>query len=78
MKYFNPQKKQSLPNKQIDAFLSELHFLCRKHKMCIGTSNPKFPLYVSTYSKKNVQNMLGTVFNTLNTKKEEEESENEK
>ena len=75
MKYYDPSKKQSFPNKEIDKFLLQLHILCKRNKMCINTSNPKFPLVVETYSKTSVKNMLGNVYNNLKIKKEEDEDD---
>jgi len=73
MKYIDIAKKQNLPNKEVDKFLMELHFICKRHKMCIGTTNPKYPLIVSNYDKQSVRAMLGNVQLNLKSKKEEED-----
>lgn len=69
MKYYNLKKKVSLPNKKIDAFLIELHFLCKKHKMTINCENNH--MVVKTYNKKTAEKMLTKVGDDLDISKKE-------
>ena len=64
-----------MPNKEVDKFLMELHFLCKKHKMCVGTTNTKYPLIIESYDKNSVRKMLGNVQLNLKQKKKEVEDE---
>jgi hypothetical protein len=75
MKYLDIVKKQPVPNKEVDKFLMELHFLCKRHKMCIGTANPKYPLIIESYDKTSVKKMLGNVQLNLKQKKKESEED---
>lgn len=77
MKYYKPDKKQSLPNGEIDKFLSQFHVLCKKHKMVLTSTDKKYPLVVREYSKANVQHMLGNVQNGIQQTKKEDESRNQ-
>jgi hypothetical protein len=71
MKYYNVKKKQKLPNKKIDEFLTQLHFLCKKYKLTI--SNPKGSMSVKNYNKQNAKQMLGNVNDEIVVEKEDEE-----
>lgn len=77
MKYYNIKKKQKLPNKKIDEFLTQLHFLCKKHKLTF--INPKGSMVVRPYDKNNARNMLKDVCDdTIKEKNDDEEdSENQ-
>lgn len=75
MKYLDIVRQQQLPNKEVDKFLTDLHFVCKKHKMCVGTTNPKYPLIISNYEKNSVKNMLGNVHLNLKNRKKVEEKE---
>jgi hypothetical protein len=75
MKYYNLKKKQKLPNKKIDEFLTQLHFLCKKYKLTF--LNPKGSMVVRQYDKNNAKTMLRDVCDdTIPEKKDEEEIEN--
>jgi len=75
MKFYNKNKKQYLPNGEIDKFLSQLHLLCKKYKMTITTTDIKYPLVVREYSKHNVQHMLGNIHNEIEHKKAEQQKD---
>jgi hypothetical protein len=75
MKYYNVKKKQKLPNKKIDEFLTQLHFLCKKYKLTI--SNPKGSMSVKPYNKINAKHMLGNVNDeTVVEKEKDDDKEN--
>ncbi len=76
MKYYNVKKKQKLPNKKIDEFLTQLHFLCKKHKLTI--LNPKGSISVKPYNKNNAKQMLGNVNDETVIEKEDDEEKDEK
>lgn len=77
MKYYNIKKKQKLPNKKIDEFLTQLHFLCKKHKLTF--LNPKGSMVVRRYDKNNAKTMLRDVCDdTIPEKKDDEEENNQK
>lgn len=71
MKYYNIKKKQKLPNKKIDDFLTELHFLCKKHKLTI--LNPNGGMAVRSYDKNNAKTMLQNVFDDTTVEKKKPE-----
>lgn len=76
MKYFNTTKKQMLPNKNLDKFLTELHLLCKTHKMTI-CSLKNAPLVIEIYNKTNAKKMLHNIQDGLAFKKEEDENDQE-
>jgi hypothetical protein len=69
MKYYNLKKKVSLPNKKIDAFLIEMNFLCKRHKMAINCENNY--MVIKTYNKKSAEKMLSKVGDDLEISKKE-------
>jgi hypothetical protein len=74
MKYYNIKKKQKLPNKTIDEFLTSLHFLCKKYKLTF--LNPKGNMVVRSYNKNNAKTMLRDVWDDIAiTEKNEDENE---
>ena len=46
-----PTKKE---NRQIDRFILEVSKLCKRHKMCITSNDPKVELLIKDYSDKNL------------------------
>lgn len=76
MKYYNIKKKQKLPNKKIDEFLTALHFLCKKHKLTF--LNPKGNMVVRQYDKNNAKAMLRDVCDDTIPEKKDEEENNQK
>lgn len=76
MKYYNLKKKQKLPNKKIDEFLTELHFLCKKHKLTF--LNPKGSMVVRPYDKNNAKNMLNDVCDDTVKEKDDDDNDEQK
>jgi len=74
MRYFNKKQKRTLPNTKIDKFLSELHFICKKHKIVITGYDKSLTLV--DYNKNTARQMLTNIVDDLNDKKYKEALEN--
>ena len=67
MKYVNIHQKKLLPNRDLDKFLTQLHFLCKKHKICLVNPNGKDALQAVPFNPKNVKAMLNGIQDNLKT-----------
>lgn len=78
MLYLDKIANKKIASPKVDQFLTQLHNLCKKHKMCIVSSNTKFPVSIKAYGKSTVKDMLSNIQLELITEKNKKDESGNK
>lgn len=74
MRYFDLKQRKKLSNKKVDAFLTDFHKICRKHKMILSAKERK--VCINRYNKLNVKKLFDSIVTNFSSEEDEKQLKN--